>query len=165
MRIRLPRLERRNERHYVAIRTHVTRPELSSKLPPLIGELAAWLDARGEAPTGAPFFRYLFIGEDGHFDIDVGFPVAHAIASDDRVTMSILPAGHYAVTIHTGPYDQLRDATAALKRWAAENGVQWDASDDETRWGARIESYLTDPTTEPDPEKWQTEIAIRTKDA
>src|SRR5262245_17873421 len=33
----------------------------------------------------------------------------------------------------------------------------WDASDDETRWGARIESYLTDPATEPDPEKWQTE--------
>jgi len=59
----------------------------------------------------------------------------------------------------------LRDATAALKAWVAENGVLWDASDDETRWGARIESYLTDPTTEPDPEERQTEIAIRTKEA
>src|SRR5262245_14259240 len=141
-----PRLERRNERYYVAIRIHVTRPELSSKLPPLIGELAAWLSAHGAAPTGAPFFRYLFIGEDEDFEIEVGCPLAGQIDGDDRVSSGVLPAGRYAVTIHTGSYDHLRDATAALKAWAAKNGVLWDASDDETRWGARIESYLTDPT-------------------
>ena len=27
-------------------------------------------------------------------------------------------------------------------------------------WGANVETYVTDPRAEPDPQKWQTELAI-----
>jgi hypothetical protein len=37
-------------------------------------------------------------------------------------------------------------------RWADPHG---DA------FGSRYESYLTDPGEEPDPARWQTEVAIR----
>src|SRR5262245_17873419 len=100
----------------------MSRFELTSRDQSYAASLAAWLDAHRAAPTGASFFRYLFIGEDEHFEIEVGFPDAGAIDGDDGVSSSVLATGRYAVTVHTGPYDHLRDAAAALKAWAAENG-------------------------------------------
>lgn len=157
-----PKLEQRREQSYVAIRSHATRAELSTKLPPLIGELAGWLAARGVNPMGAPFYRYLVIDQNEEFDIEVGLPVSGPLQGDGRVVVGVIPAGCYAVTTHIGSYDSLQDATADLKKWAADNDVRWDTSEDEKRWGARLETYLTDPSEEPDPQKWQTEIAIRT---
>jgi effector-binding domain-containing protein len=157
-----PKLEQRRDQSYVAIRAHASRAELSTKLPPLIGELAVWLAARGVNPAGAPFYRYLVIDQNEEFDIEVGFPVSNHLQGDGRVDAGVIPAGRYAVTTHIGEYDRLQDATANLKKWAADNNVRWDASEDESRWGARLETYLTDPSEEPDPQKWQTEIAIRT---
>ncbi len=162
MKISSPKLEQRREQAYVAIRANATRPELSTKLPPLIGELASWLAARGVNPMGAPFYRYLIIDQSEKFDIEVGVPVSSPLQGDDRVDVGVIPSGCYAVTTHIGSYDHLQYATAELKKWAAENDVQWDSSEDESRWGARLETYLTDPSEEPDPKKWQTEIAIRT---
>ena len=42
----------------------------------------------------------------------------------------------------------------------------WDKreTDNGEEWGARFESYLTDPSAEPDQEKWQTEIYMRLAD-
>jgi effector-binding domain-containing protein len=157
-----PKLEQRREQSYVAIRAHATRADLSTKLPPLIGELAGWLAARGVKPMGAPFYRYLVIDQNEEFDIEVGLPVSSSLQGDGRVDVGVIPAGCYAVTTHMGSYDNLQDATADLKKWAVDNDVQWDTSEDESRWGARLETYLTDPSDEPDPQKWQTEIAIRT---
>ena len=39
--------------------------------------------------------------------------------------------------------------------WAAETG---------DGFGARLESFLTDPQEEPDPAKWETQVAIRLAD-
>jgi effector-binding domain-containing protein len=161
MKINSPKLEQRREQSYVAIRAHATRPELAYKLPPFIGELASWLAARGVNPMGAPFYRYLIIDQNEGFDIEVGFPVSSPMQGDGRVDAGVIPAGCYAVTTHIGSYDRLQDATAELKKWAAKNDVQWDSSEDESRWGARLETYLTDPSEEPDSKKWHTEIAIR----
>jgi hypothetical protein len=41
-----------------------------------------------------------------------------------------------------------------------ENGIVWQTSEEGKAWGARIEAYLTDPAEEPDPQKWQTELAF-----
>jgi hypothetical protein len=39
----------------------------------------------------------------------------------------------------------------------------WDSepSPDGERWGCRLESYLTDPRTEPDMHRWTVELAVR----
>jgi effector-binding domain-containing protein len=34
----------------------------------------------------------------------VGVPVETAVSGDTRITAGVLPAGHYAVLVHTGPY-------------------------------------------------------------
>jgi effector-binding domain-containing protein len=159
-----PKLQSRELQPYVGIRSEVSAQEVSSTLPPLIGELFAWLGARGVPPTGPPFFRYRVIDMANLLAVDVGIPVAIALTGDQRVVTDNLPAGLYATVIHTGEYKNLMQANQALQDWASENGVKWQQSNVENgmAWASRLEFYLTDPTTEPDPRKWQTEIAYLT---
>ena len=68
--------------------------------------------------------------------------------------------------MYRGHYDGLVDANAALQAWAGERGLAFDQREglDGEAFGGRIESYLTDPQQEPDPAKWETEIAYRLAD-
>lgn len=59
---------------------------------------------------------------------------------------------------HVGPYEGLLSANARVQEWARERGIQWQMSED-SLWGARVERYLTDPSREPDPSRWETELA------
>jgi effector-binding domain-containing protein len=90
-------------------------------------------------------------------------PVAAAVSGDDTVAPGILPGGRYATLPHTGPFSELAGVTARLLAWAGDQGLALDMTrtDDSERWGCRLESYLTDPAREPDPGKWQTELAFR----
>ena len=65
---------------------------------------------------------------------------------------------------HYGHVDQLKDANAALVTWAAEQEITWDMSiaDDGQHWACRLETYLTNPSEQPDPHQWRTRIAMKT---
>jgi DNA gyrase inhibitor GyrI len=100
-------------------------------------------------------------------EIDVAVPVAGAAIGDNRIIADILPAGRYATLIYTGPYEGLMQATGDLLAWAEKKGIVWDkrpASPNSEAWRARVENYLTDPTKEPDPAKWETELAFKLAD-
>ena len=47
--------------------------------------------------------------------VEFGAPVAAPVEGDGQVTARIVPAGDYLVLRHTGPYDQLIGANAALQ--------------------------------------------------
>lgn len=160
-----PKLEERTERPYMAIRTQVTMQELGAVIPQLLGEVFAWLGDQGIAPAGAPFVRYLVIDMARQLDIELGVPVAGAVAGDGRISAGMLPAGRYAALVYTGS-DIGVEANAALLGWGAKRGLVWDewAAEDGDVFGARVESFLTDPDEEPDRAKWQTEVAIRLAD-
>ena len=53
--------------------------------------------------------------------------------------------------------------TAFLLKWAEEHNLTWDVTQtpEGERWGARLEIYETDPATEPDLNKWTTQLAFR----
>lgn len=158
-----PKLERRTAQHYVAIRIEVARQELGVALPPRFAEVLAWLKQRGVAPAGPPFVRYLWIDHEMELpqtELEVAVPVSAPVAGDGRVIAGTLPAGRYAVLMHIGPYDDLRDSTDRLLTWAEDSGVRWQRSPDGKSWAARTESYVTHPVSEPDPEKWRSELAF-----
>jgi effector-binding domain-containing protein len=163
-----PKLEHRDKQHFAAIRTQVAIP-FGKVLGPLWGEVFAWLGSQGIAPAGAPFIRYLTTDMDKKLDIEVGVPVANATSGNDRITAGVFPAGQYATLLYTGPYKGkgLFKATVALLEWAKENNLVWQTStiDNVEWWGGRIEFYLTDPEKEPDPKKWQTELAFLVAEA
>jgi effector-binding domain-containing protein len=105
----------------------------------------------------------------GKMEIETAVPVAAPVTGDNRVIVDVLPAGRYATLIYTGPYegDGLMRATADLLAWAEKKGIVWDKWQVGTTgegWKARVERYLTDPDEEPDPSKWETELAFKLAD-
>lgn len=160
-----PKYEEREQQPYVAIREEATLDALPTTLPSLFHEMSAWLDERGIERSGVPFIRYVVIDMPARIEVDVGTPVRGEVPADERVSHGAFPAGRYVTAIHTGPYDQLEEATAKLLAWADDNGVVWDVRSGENgdEWAARTEFYLTNPLEEPDPQKRETELAFKVK--
>jgi effector-binding domain-containing protein len=159
-----PEITERAEQPYAAVRADVTMEQLPG-LADRFGEVFAWLGEHGVTPAGAPFFRYNVIDMARLLNVEAGVPVPAAVEGDGRVIAGVLPAGRYGTAIHVGPYDGLIGAVDNLLQWAETKGLEWDTSsgDDGEHWGCRLEIYLTDPSQEPDPAKWQTQLAFRLK--
>ena len=163
-----PKIDQRPEQAYLSIRTQVTMGEMGSGIiPQLHNEVMAWMNGQGIAPSGAPFIRYNVIDMADKMDIELGWPVTKAVAGNGRVTGGALPAGRYASVVYTGDYSGLMDANRVLIEWAKDSGIVWDRWDDPNgdAFRSRYESYWTDPGNEPDPAKWETEVAIKLADA
>jgi effector-binding domain-containing protein len=156
-----PKLENRSAIPYAAIRTQVGIP-FGAVLPELWGEVFAWLAKQGIARARAPFIRYLTTDMARKLDLEVGIPVAKHMQGDGRISTGVFPAGHYAVAVYSGPYEGLVSATAQFLDWAKQNHVAWQTTlkDNVEWWEGRVEFYITDPASEPDPQKWQTELAF-----
>jgi effector-binding domain-containing protein len=158
-------IEERPAQPYVAIRRTITMqtfPEVADRLPEVFG----WLAARGIAPADAPFFRYLVIDMERELEVEAGVPVAGPVDGEGEMRAGVLPAGRYAVTTHVGHPDELIAVTGEFMEQAAAQGLRWDAAeiDRGTRWGCRLELLHTDPSEEPDMNKWETKLAFRLAD-
>jgi len=160
-----PKLEDRAEQPYMAVRAQATMQTLDSAIPQGIGEVGAWLGERGIEPAGPPFVRYLVIDMERLLELEIGFPVATAVPGDERVLAGTLPAGRYASLVYTD-IDNGIQANYALLKWGEARGLMWDSwpADRGDGWGARLESFLTNPDEQPDRAQWQTEVAMRLAD-
>jgi len=158
-----PEITERGAQPYVAIAASVTMATLGSVVPPLNGEVFAWLATRGIAPVGPPFWRYTVVDMAHSLEVEAGVAVASPVAGDDgRVLAGVLPAGRYVTVRHVGAPESLADATGRLLSWAEARDLRFDT--DGTRWGCRLEIYLTDPAVQPDMTKWETELSFRLAD-
>ena len=106
-------------------------------------------EAQGVAITGPPFGFYPRMPTDT-VEVLVGFPVSAAITPDGEVKPFELPSGRVVAGIHVGPYESLEASYRELTDWAAAEG--------HALAGHMWESYLTDPSAQPDPATWQTGI-------
>jgi effector-binding domain-containing protein len=166
MKITEPKLEDRNAQHYMGIRTQVPMKEMGKGvIPQLLGEVFVWLEKQGVVPVGAPFIRFHVINMQAGMDIEMGWPVQSPLSGNDRVRVGVLPAGRYASLVYTGLRNGFK-GNKVLVDWAAEKGLVWDRWDEANgdAFGARFESYLTDPKDEPNQAKWEIEVAIRLAD-
>jgi len=120
-------------------------------LPPLIPELFQWLKERKIQYAGAPFFNYLKMNEE-QLVIEVGIPTNSHVNGDDKVQSGSFLSGKYAIAKYTSPYNRLFDVNLAIEKWK-DNNIKFKAP--------KVEFYPTDPTAEPNPEKWETIIINR----
>ena len=77
-------------------------------------------------------------------------PIAVPVPGEGEIRGDTLPGDFVATTTHTGSYDKLSEAHAAVQVWMEEQGL--------VAAGAPWESYVTDPADYPDPAEWKTEI-------
>jgi effector-binding domain-containing protein len=161
--ISIPEIEQRAGQPYVAIHKNVHMNNVPSELPPLIPEVSAWVEKNKLTPAGPVFFLYRSMDKNYELVTEVGIPVKEQVPGDNRVIGGEFPAGKYAVITYTGDYNHIKDAHRALEKWITENGLKEKKppeANGSTNWGVLAEFYITDPKTEPDPEKWKTEIVF-----
>ncbi len=139
----------------LVVRRRVRRTDIAATIGAELPKVFVHSQLRGIAITGYPITRYLETSM-GLVTLETGMRVtAHnsewtVADGDGDVLAETLPSGPAAVTVHSGPYDQLQAAYAALEEWIAANGFHPD--------GAPWETYLNDPADHPNPEDWKTEV-------
>lgn len=158
-----PKIEFRSIRPYAAVRMQVPIP-FDQFLAPAWGKVAEWLKGQGITAFGPAIIRYFTTDMSAKLDIDVGFIIEQALPGGDGILTDEIPAGKYAILLHTGSYedDGVYAANAALVGWAAEHGVKWATMQKENVewWNSRVEWYFSDPETDPNPENYQTELTF-----
>lgn len=164
-RVSKPKIDERSAEQYMGIRIQMPFKGMFTVVDKqLFKELRAWLNQAGIAPAGAPFLRYHVINMDGEMDIEVGIPVAPALAGNGRVCPGVLPGGRYASLIYM---NNGYTGNSVLTRWGIEHGLAFDqwVEPQGDAFRARYERFLTDPKIQPLKTKWEVEVAIKLADS
>ncbi|MEU3917406.1 GyrI-like domain-containing protein [Streptomyces sp. NPDC029004] len=127
--------------------------------------VSGWLTGRGTEFGGAPF-RFNTVDMEGESAVEAGIPVVSMPEPEGDIGVAVLPRGRYVTVTHAGHPDQLFGVITAVQEWAEREGLEWDMTvvDGAERRACRLESYPTDPRVEPDPSKWEIELAFRLAD-
>ena len=134
--------------HTASLRETVHRDSVTEALGQGFQAVKESLAKQGVDATGSLFVRWHAQGDD--VDMEAGVMVSAPIKPDGEVKPGQLPGGPAAIAIHAGPYEGLTATYDAVEVWL--DRTQRSAS------GGPWEIYLTDPSAEPDPTKWLTEI-------
>ncbi len=142
--------------HTATMRSEVDQAALSLAMGQVHQAVRQALEKQGVTGSSGPFARYHSFGQT--IDFEAGVMVEAPITADGEVKPSELPSGPAAIAVHAGPYDTLGATYDAMSRWL-ENNPDYVAN------GGPWEIYLTDPSAEPDPSKWLTEVIFPLKSA
>ncbi len=127
-----------------------THAEVAQTLGLLLPSLFTYATQNHIAMTGPPVVRYLEWGP-GMVTMQAGLPVEPGAQGTSDIEVVTLPETLAAITMHTGPYDGLGEAHAALEIHLH--------TQNQTRSGPMREVFLTDPGEVPDPAQWKTQVA------
>lgn len=134
--------------HTASVRETVHRDSVTEALGQSFQAVKESLARQGIDATGSLFARWHSREDD--VDLEAGLMVSAPIQQEGEVKPSQLPGGPAAIAIHAGPYEGLKATYDAVEAWLAR--TERSAS------GGPWEIYLTDPSAEPDPSRWLTEI-------
>lgn len=81
------------------------------------------LAAHGARPTGAPLARY-YNNDPRAFDTEAGVPFEGPFTGSGDVTVTELPGGKAAMTVHVGSYESLSAEYKRIMAWADGNGTR-----------------------------------------
>ena len=102
----------------VAART--TWEELPNAWSAMLGEVYDCLEELAIGNAG----RNVMLYKDDIPNLEAGVEVSKSITPRGRATLSVLPGGKVATTIHRGPYQGLSRAHQAVHVWCRANGLK-----------------------------------------
>lgn len=123
--------------------------DIAKTLGGLFGPVFQYAVSNGLELRSPPTTLYVEWGP-GMVTIHAGMMVAAAASPPAGMHVATLPASDAAVTMHTGPYDGLGKAHAAMEQFLAQHDLQ--------KAGPAREIYVTDPGEVPDPAQWKTQL-------
>ncbi len=132
-----------------AIRAEVPMDQLPAVFDRGFPAIIEAIGAQGVAPAGPPFGYYPRMPGDT-VEVVVGFPVTGPITAAGDVVPFELPGGRVVTGTHVGPYESLSATYDELIAWSRGEGL--------TLGGVMWEIYTSDPSAEPDPATWRTNL-------
>jgi effector-binding domain-containing protein len=157
-----PKIDYREEKLYMGIRTVKPFKGMFVEVDKLLKELRVWVKQHDIAAEGPFFLRYHVIDMKGPMDIEVGFIVSKHLLGDERVKAGTLPAGRYANLTYTGSG---LSGNKALIGWANDNDTMFDRWNDPAgdAFRCRYEAYLVSDRLQPRKSKG-VDLAIKVAD-
>jgi len=131
------------------VRDTMATSELPSFFGRAFGAVAAAAAAQGVELVGEPFAFYPGAPTDV-IEVAAGFRVPTAFQPSGEVVPMELPGGRVVIAVHVGPYDTMDKTYKEIHTWMAARRL--------TPAGHMWEVYLSDPSTQPDPSTWRTQI-------
>jgi effector-binding domain-containing protein len=121
----------------------VTMGDIGATIRGLLSRVYEFLEQAPVKPSGQNVVLYWdegtrgLIMTPGGVPIEAGVEVDAPFASGDRVACSATPSGPVAMVVHRGPYENLPEAHAAVRRWCAQHhraiaGPNWEIYGDWT---------------------------------
>lgn len=140
--------------YYGTKSTNLTMDKVGAFLGENLSKIAGDLTKAKFAPTSAP--SCLILKWD---DATMSGDMAAVFAADSKAKVKewekyTIPAGKVLTIAYFGGYDKIKDAFTAIKTYASEKGFTKSVF---------LEEYITDPMSEKDTAKWQTNIYCMVK--
>jgi len=134
---------------YISILDSCALNDVSQRLNELYNELLIFGARSGVAITARPIAIYHRFDENWAV-FEAGIPVVEEMLVSGRILYLTMPESNQVVADYYGSYDTLEDGHNAVQQWLMRyrrklSGYPW-------------EMFVTDPTAEPDPNKWLTRI-------
>lgn len=135
---------------FLSIRDTVNQMEMNNVHGKIYAAINQYMDEQNVDITASPLVIYHF-WSDTLIDIEVGIPVLDSsIVGSGNIKMNKIKSTYVVTAVHYGAYERLPETYFGINEWMRKNKV--------VVTGPPWEIYLTDPATEPNPEKWETAI-------
>jgi effector-binding domain-containing protein len=136
-----------SEKPYLYIRDKMSMAEIGTKMGEYYPELMGFIQTKGGEMSGPPF-SITYSWDNDVFDMADCIPVATAMAGEGRILSAVLPAGKVAICKYYGAYEGTELPYKVMEKFMKDNALE--------SAGLPWEEYITDPSTESNPEKWLT---------
>ena len=125
--------------------------DIDKKMQEMFGELMGMQKTAKFEFAGAPMSIFNKWDEEKQFTVfENCVPVDRAVNGKGRVQYKVLPATRAVMGTHFGAYDKTMYLYTAMDKYIKDFKL--------TGTGGPIEEYITDPMSEPDTAKWQTNV-------
>lgn len=144
---------------YLYNTTSCKMDEFESKMQEMMPKVVGYATQNNIAMAGAPFVLYYKWDEQNNavmFSCCVPTTARVITTESDVLTGQLQPFKAVKTTLK-GNYSNLKEAWDKAMKYISDNNLEF------TENGPMIEAYVTDPTTEPNPANWITEIYIAVK--
>jgi effector-binding domain-containing protein len=133
-----------------AIKDSCLLSEMEMKMGEVYGKLIQFFTKNQLEMAGPPLCIYHVWNPEGYIHFEAAIPVIETIGNVGEIIVSGIAETKAVEYLHVGSYDGLGPAHELLGNYIQDCGYKMA--------GSPYEEYLTDPSKEPDPQKWQTRI-------
>jgi effector-binding domain-containing protein len=163
----LPVKKRRKKQPYLAVRSRLLARQIKKRGMLFLPEVRSYMVEQGIDASGPAFLRYQTIEFTGEMDVEFGIFTDKLYNGNGPIRAGFLPAGSYVSVTWLGSYEGLPEVDAMLMGWGQQKHMEWDMASTEAGlfFGCRIFIFHRTPRVELDPTRYETEVAIKLKNA